>query len=85
MRISFIIDALKATELEATIILIDCNDKVRHSQLQERGQPELADQTMMNRTAYLHNEALQNSFFILDTGILPRKETTSRLLSQILS
>ncbi len=85
MRIFFVKEALKATELEAQIILIDCDDKIRHSRLQERGQPELADQTMMNWAAYLRNEALQNNLFILDTGNLSRKETTSGLLAQILN
>ncbi len=85
MRISFVKEALKATGLEAQIILIDCNDEIRYSRLQERGQPELANQTMMNWANHLRNEALQNKLFILDTGSFSLEQSTSRLLTHIVN
>ncbi|MEM1282441.1 MAG: hypothetical protein AAGG81_02690 [Chlamydiota bacterium] len=61
------------------------NDEIRYSRLQERGQPELANQTMMNCVNRLRNEALPNKLFILDNGVFSLQQSTSRLLTLIVN
>jgi hypothetical protein len=73
MRISFIQEALVASQVpNARIILVDCDDATRQRRLQtERGQPDLANPTMMNWARCLREEALAAGSEILDTGRIP--------------
>ncbi len=52
------------------IILFDCPDEIRRQRLSERGQPELANEQMMNWAKYLREACDTDSCKILDTGDL---------------
>lgn len=70
MRISFVVEAAAAASIgDYTLLLIDCDDKARAQRLIiERGQPELANEGMMNWASYLRKEAARHGCEILDTG-----------------
>ena len=72
MRISFILEAIKRTQIQDyRIVLVDCNDHERRRRLvSDRSQPELANSTMMNWARYLREEARELNFQILDTSDL---------------
>lgn len=60
------------------IILFDCSDGERTKRLIKRGQPELANQQMMNWAKYLR-EKCQN-FHIIDNTYLNEQETVFSLI-----
>ena len=62
MRIAFIHEALALHEISwARIILVECNDEIRNSRLiNERQQPELADENMSGWGRFLHQEAIES-------------------------
>jgi shikimate kinase len=70
MRISFILEAIKRTQIQDyRIVLVDCDDHERRRRLESgRSQPELASSTMMNWARYLRDEAREFNFQILDTS-----------------
>jgi dephospho-CoA kinase len=73
MRLAFLKEALDATGLtRAHVILVDCDDATRtHRLMQERRQPELANQGMMDWAAFLRREALEADCEVLDTATVP--------------
>jgi dephospho-CoA kinase len=77
MRISYIIEALKENKLShAKMILIDCTSPVRKARLIEnRNQPELATEEMMNWASYLRSEAEAYEVPVLDTSELSVRES----------
>lgn len=86
MRIQFIEEALqKANILQARIVLVDCDDKVRMQRLtHDRQQPELANENMMNWASFLRNEARNKGIEILDTSALSVEQGASRILAEFL-
>ncbi len=73
MRIAFIEEALAAQNVtNARVLLVECSDAIRTSRLtHDRGQPELANESMEGWARYLHEEAIQRRCEILDTGATP--------------
>ena len=85
MRISFILEAIKRTQIQDyRIVLVDCNDHERRRRLVSgRSQPELASSTMMNWARYLREEARELNFQILDTSNLDL-DTSAKAVRQLL-
>jgi dephospho-CoA kinase len=85
MRIAFIQEALIASNITgATLVLVECDDKVRAERLTaHRQQPELANEQMMGWARYLRDEAEQAHCEILDTGSTPLDECVEILLSYL--
>ncbi len=68
MRIAFIQDALTTLGENARVLCVECDDATRSRRLiQDRLQPELADESIMGWSRYLHQEALEAGCQILDT------------------
>lgn len=69
MRIAFIREALTASGIEnARVLCVECDDATRLRRLtHDRLQPELASESMIGWSRYLHQEALQAGYEILDT------------------
>jgi hypothetical protein len=72
VNLDFIISAFSGfNHHQYKIILVDCDDKVRHERLhQERNQPELVNDNMDNWSNYLRNQAIEKNVPILDTTLL---------------
>jgi hypothetical protein len=82
MRIAFIHEALAASAIEnALIVCVECDDATRIRRLtQERLQPELADDSMMGWSRYLHQEAVEAGCQVLDTTDLSLRDSVSAML-----
>jgi hypothetical protein len=82
-RFSFVEEGLRFAGIDnARIVLVDCDDAVRSRRLRrERGQPALANPTMMNWAETLRREA---RYDILDTSTLTLDQSVDRsaLISQ---
>jgi hypothetical protein len=85
MRISFIAEAVAAADIDGyRLLLVDCDDATRARRLTvERGQPELADQNMMNWAAYLRREAVLNGCEIFDTSQLSLDQCVAHVLDHL--
>ena len=85
MRIAFLQEALAGQHiLEARVLLVECDDETRRARLtDDRKQPELANESMMGWSRYLHQEAVEAGYEILDTGATPLAETVARVLSYL--
>lgn len=83
MRIAFIREALTASKIEnARILCVECDDSIRVRRLtRDRLQPELANESMMGWSRYLHKEALEAGYEILDTTNLSLSDSVSYVLS----
>lgn len=83
MRIAFIREALTACKIEnARILCVECDEATRARRLtHDRLQPELASETMMGWSRYLHREALQAGCEILDTTNLSLLDSVKYVLS----
>ena len=83
MRIAFIREALAAHKIEnARILCVECDDSTRTRRLtHDRLQPELASESMMGWSRYLHREALQAGCEILDTTNLSLSDSVKYVLS----
>lgn len=83
MRIAFIREALAASKIEdARIVCVECDDAARARRLtHQRRQPELAVESMMQWSRYLHQEALEGGCEILDTTTLSLAESVKHVLS----
>ena len=83
MRIAFIREALSASNIEnARILCVECDDSTRTRRLiHDRLQPELANESMLGWSRYLHREALEAGCEILDTTNLSLAESVSHVLS----
>lgn len=73
IRPSFIKEACHLCDVDYEVILFDCDDTERVKRLMNRGQPELADENMMNWAAFLrkecqkyHNKIIDNSHITID-------------------
>jgi RNase adaptor protein for sRNA GlmZ degradation len=77
MRIAFIQEALTTFAIDnARILCVECDDTTRSRRLtQERLQPELADESMMGWSRYLHQEAVEAGCQILDTTQLSLRDS----------
>lgn len=66
------------------IVLIDCDDAVRHERLRaNRNQPELVNADMDNWARFLRNQANQMQVTILDTGKLNIDQITQQILKLV--
>jgi adenylate kinase family enzyme len=85
MRIAFIQEALATHDISnARVILVECNDQIRAERLaNDRQQPELANDSTIRWSRYLHQEASQAGCEILDTGILPLAESVQRIVNYL--
>lgn len=85
MRIAFIQEALATNNiLNARVILVECDDETRTARLtKDRQQPELANDSMMGWSRYLHQEAVKVGCEILDTGTMPLEESIQRIIGYL--
>ena len=85
MRIAFIQEALATYDiLNARVILVECDDETRTARLaHDRQQPELANDSMMRWSRYLHQEAAEVGCEILDTGRIPLEESVRRIVNYL--
>ncbi|MDL2403797.1 hypothetical protein [Rhizobium mayense] len=85
MRISFIAEAAAAAGIDGyRLLLVDCDDVTRAQRLTAgRGQPELADQNMMNWAAYLRREADLHGCEIFDTSKLSLDHCVTHVLEHL--
>ena len=85
MRLAFIHEALAVQNItHARIILVECDDETRNARLTvDRQQPELANESMAGWSRYLHNEAAEAGYEILDTSAVPLAESIARIVSYL--
>ena len=83
MRVAFIREALAACRIEnARILCVECDDATRVRRLtHDRLQPELANESMMGWSRYLHREALEAGYQVLDTTRLSLSDSAGYVLS----
>lgn len=83
MRIAFIQEALTVFAIEnGCVLCVECDDYTRTQRLtHDRLQPELANESMMGWSRYLHREALEAGYEILDTTNLSLSESVKAVLS----
>lgn len=83
MRITFIREALNASGIgDAHILCVECDDATRIERLtHDRLQPELATESMMGWSRFLHQEAVEAGCDILDTTNLNLAESVKAVLS----
>lgn len=84
-RIAFLQEALSLHRISwARIVLVECNDSVRDARLvDDRRQPELANEDMANWSRYLHQEAVDAGIEILDTGSVSLTQAVARICSYL--
>jgi adenylate kinase family enzyme len=79
-RPSFIAEACEVNEVRSyKVILIDCSDEVRTARLLRRGQPELADEQMMQWARYLLTETTKIGGEIIHNDDLSIADTAAAL------
>lgn len=80
-RPSFIEEVCKENAIISyEVILFDCSNEVRTQRLVDRGQPELANEQMMNWAQYLRNESAQRRYSVIDNTNLTQEESKEMLL-----
>jgi adenylate kinase family enzyme len=83
-RPSFIAEACEINHVTSCkVILIDCSDAVRKARLLQRGQPELANEQMMQWAKYLTRETTKVSGEIICNDDLSIAETAAALATII--
>ena len=84
-RLAFLREALQRHGIvHARVILVECDDGTRDARLMhERLQPELANQDMRNWSRFLHQEAVEAGYEILNTTDMPLEQSTARVLSYL--
>lgn len=84
-RIAFIREALTLHGVsDARVILVECDDETRDARLiHERRQPELANEGMRNWSRYLHQEAMDAGYEVLDTSSTTLTESVAHVLSYL--
>jgi ABC-type dipeptide/oligopeptide/nickel transport system ATPase component len=84
-RVAFLEEALLLHRISwARIILLECDDSTREARLiHDRQQPELANEDMANWSRYLHREAAEAGYEILDTGAVPLAQTIDHIRSYL--
>jgi dephospho-CoA kinase len=87
VRIRYLQEAIAEFGIQGVrIVLVDCDDHARKSRLiNERNQPELANQQMMDWAQFLRREAHAWNVSILDTTALTVTESVEILLGTTLS
>ena len=85
MRIAFVQEALDAHGITgARIICVECDDATRTARLvHDRLQPELANESMMGWSRYLHQETIAAGYEILDTTGLSLTESIQHVLGAL--
>lgn len=85
MRISFLNKALTESGITLfRIVLVDCNDKVRRERLtQNRQQPDLANDQMMDWARFLRKEAQEQGVQILDTSFLSLEQSALEIIKLV--
>jgi dephospho-CoA kinase len=79
-RPSFIVEACKLNGVRSyKVILIDCSEDVRRARLLHRGQPELANERMMEWARYLLAETARIGGAIINNDRLSIAETAAAL------
>lgn len=83
MRVAFLREALHACKIAgARILCVECDEATRRRRLvQDRLQPELANERMMSWSRYLHQEAVEAGCEILDTTQLSLSDSARYVLS----
>ncbi len=78
-RIAFLQEALALHRVAtARVVLVECNDETRDARLiHDRRQPDLANDDMKNWSRYLHREAVEAGYEILDTTSIPLAESVT--------
>ena len=87
MRIAFIREALERQSIpNAHVILVECDDSTRDARLiRDRGQPELANESMRGWSRYLHSEAVEAGIEILDTSNRTLAESVTHIVGYLQS
>jgi chloramphenicol 3-O-phosphotransferase len=81
-RIAFLREALRLHDVSnARIILVECSDERREARLRLRGHPELANEQMRGWSHYLHQEAAEFKYEILETTSSSLEASTAHILS----
>ena len=82
MRISFIQEALTIFAIKnARVLCVECDDVTRtHRLTHDRLQPDLANESMMGWSRYLHEETIKAGFEILDTTNLSLADSVDVVL-----
>ena len=85
MRLAFIQEALAVQGLShARVVLVECDDETRTVRLtHNRLQPELANESMMGWSRYLHEEAMSFGYEVLDSGAITLAESVERIVSYL--
>lgn len=85
MNLQFIKDACgKHNFNNYKIILIHCDDTIRHERLQTtRNQPELINKDMDNWADFLHRQAVLMHVIILDSGLMSVNQMVNEILSMV--
>jgi hypothetical protein len=85
MRIAFVQEALDTQGITgARIICVECDDATRTARLaHDRLQPELANESMMGWSRYLHQETIAAGYEILDTTALSLTESIQHVLATL--
>jgi len=79
-RPSFIAEACEVNDVKSyKVILIDCSDDVRKARLLHRGQPELANEQMMEWGRYLLRETKKIGGEIINNDNLSIVETAAAI------
>jgi hypothetical protein len=85
-RPSFIAEACEIHDIKSyKVILIHCSDDVRRARLLQRGQPELADQQMMDWAKYLLRETAKIHGEIIHNDNLSIAETAAALATIVVA
>jgi chloramphenicol 3-O-phosphotransferase len=84
-RIAFLQEALAQQGIShARVILVECDDETREARLiHDRQQPELSNDNMKGWSRYLHQEAVEAGYEILDTSATPLSESVARIVSYL--
>ncbi len=82
MRISFIQEALTIFAIKnARVLCVECDDVTRtHRLTHDRLQPDLANESMMGWSRYLHEETIKAGYEILDTTNLSLADSVDVVL-----
>lgn len=84
-RIAFLQEALAWQGIQhARIVLVASDDQTREARLiHNRQQPELANASMKGWSRYLHQEAVEAGYEILDTSDTPLTESVARIATYL--
>lgn len=85
MNIEFILESLNHLQFkDYKIFLVTCSDtEMRRRLIEERHQPELANEDMSNWLIYLNNQALQHNIQRIDTTQLSIQQTADLILNDL--